>query len=301
MKEIILIAGRGRSGSTLLGKVFDSIPSVFHVGELRYFSQIGYLENRECECGAKLASCRRWGKILDRIRLNFNPNDIYALSKSLPTHAELYLRKMLRMGVRFDPLYLSFIQRLYEECFEVAGCDYIVDTSKFPVHLLSVVQTGHFKVKVILLTRDPRGTSNSWSKKRQSSAGQSSGMVGTHSFIKESLKWRLWNRLLSHLLEDVNHSIHVRWEDFTAHPISETERIVSQLKLDLPMPEFSSPSSIRLGEGHAFWGNSSRRLSGPTEIRREEAWIDEMGALKSRFIYNLAGASKYGYVGLCDK
>lgn len=296
MKKIIFIAGRGRSGSTLLGKVFDSIPQVFHVGELRYLSQIGYLENRECECGSRLASCQRWGKILNRIQSKFDPKDIYTLSKSLPTHAELYLRKMFGMDARFNPLYLSFIKSLYEECFEVAGCDYIVDSTKFPVYLLAMIHTGQFNIKVIHLTRDPRGTSSSWSKKRQSSAGQSSDLVGQHSFVKESLKWRIWNRLLSRLLENVEHSIHVRWEDFTAHPISETERIVSQLKLDLPMPEFLAPSCIRLDEGHAFWGNSSRRLSGPTEIKREEAWTDEMGAVKGKFIYNLAGASKHGYV-----
>lgn len=296
MKEIIFIAGRGRSGSTLLGKALDSIPDTFHIGEIRYFSQIGYIEDRECECGKGLTKCLLWGDIIKKLSMNYNLNEVYNESKNLPSHLRLYSNKVFGLDNNSLPAsYISFISDLYDTIYDVSGCEYVVDSSKFPVHLLALLCSDRFKLKVIHLTRDPRGTSHSWSKERQGSQGQSSELIGQHSFLKEALKWRLWNRLLSRSLDDIELSIHVKWEDFITEPAAEIEKIIHQLQLCLSMPVFETPSHILLNKGHAFWGNSSRRLSGVTKIRKDEEWTKEMGELKRHLIFHLAGASRYGY------
>lgn len=72
MKKIIFIAGSGRSGSTLMGKLLDRQQNTAHVGELRHFAQIGHRENRACECGEKLERCSFWRPIIYLLSREFD-------------------------------------------------------------------------------------------------------------------------------------------------------------------------------------------------------------------------------------
>lgn len=294
MKDIIFIAGRGRSGSTLLGKTFDTAQQIFHAGELRYFAQIGYKENRECECGEPLKSCPFWGRIIHSFEKN-EFDEIHTASKGLPTHLEIELRNTVNSRIEHNPLYVSLLNKLYQVIKNVSGSKYILDSSKFPVYLHYILNLNDVRVRVIHLTRDPRGTSYSWSTKKQGSKGQSSELVGQHSFLKEATKWRLWNGLIRDMLKDVEYSVHTKWEDFLSDPCGESERIMGALNLEMSRPAFVSPTHVRLSIGHAFWGNSSRRLDGVTEIRKEEEWRLHMPRWKKSLIYSLSGASKFGY------
>ena len=294
MRDIIFIAGRGRSGSTLLGKTFDTSHDVFHIGELRYFVQIGWKENRECECGERLRCCPFWSKII-HLWEKYDIDKIQTASKGLPTHLEIALRNKVNKSIEYNSVYLSFLNKLYHIVGDLSESRYIFDSSKFPIYLYYLINLKDVRVKVIHLTRDPRGTSHSWSTKKQGSKGQSSELVGQHSFLKEATKWRLWNGLIRDMLKDVEYSVHTKWEDFLSDPCGESERIIRALNLDMSRPAFVSPSHIRLSIGHAFWGNSSRRLNGLTEIRREEKWRQHMLVWKKSLIYALAGASRFGY------
>jgi len=294
VRDIIFIAGRGRSGSTLLGKMLETSHDAFHIGEIRYFVQIGWKENRECECGERLKSCPFWGGIIDLCE-NYNLEEVYAASKGLPTHTEIFLRDISNLGINYSNAYLSFLNDLYQFIVESSNAKYIIDSSKFPVYLKYVMRLQDVDIRVIYLTRDPRGTSYSWSKIGQRSKGQSSSLVGRHSFLEESLKWRLWNNIISKILDEVEHHVHVQWEDVLANPDGELEKIVHSLNLEMKRPVFESPSHIRLSRGHAFWGNSSRRLHGMTEIRKDEEWRQHMPAWKKSLIHALSGASGFGY------
>src|SRR3954453_12253516 len=64
--RVVLVAGSGRSGSTLLTQLLGSLPDTFAVGELRYLWERGVVEHRLCGCGASLPDCPLWQQILDR-------------------------------------------------------------------------------------------------------------------------------------------------------------------------------------------------------------------------------------------
>jgi hypothetical protein len=64
--RVVLVAGAGRSGSTLLTLLLGSLPETFAVGELRYLWQRCVVERRLCGCGRPLPECALWQSILLR-------------------------------------------------------------------------------------------------------------------------------------------------------------------------------------------------------------------------------------------
>src|SRR5205085_9377274 len=62
--RVLLIAGSGRSGSTLLANLLGSVPGVFSAGEMRYLFDRGLRDNRLCGCGVPFRECPVWTRIL---------------------------------------------------------------------------------------------------------------------------------------------------------------------------------------------------------------------------------------------
>src|SRR5439155_8900119 len=62
---VVLIAGTGRSGSTLVGGVLGNVPGCFYAGEVRFIWDRGLEENRLCGCGVRFRECPVWRSILD--------------------------------------------------------------------------------------------------------------------------------------------------------------------------------------------------------------------------------------------
>src|SRR6266536_3190279 len=68
---VLYVTGWCRSGSTVLGNVLAEAPGVVHAGELRYLwlnGALGQGSNSRCGCGAQLASCPLWSRVLEAVR-----------------------------------------------------------------------------------------------------------------------------------------------------------------------------------------------------------------------------------------
>ena len=62
---VLLVAGSGRSGSTLLASALGQLPGAFCAGELRYLWQRGAVEDHRCGCGEPFSRCPVWTVVLE--------------------------------------------------------------------------------------------------------------------------------------------------------------------------------------------------------------------------------------------
>ena len=83
--NVIFIAGAGRSGSTLLGRVLGMAHDAKNFNELRPIWKKGFLDNQKCSCGARFSECVFWKPVYDEIsnRTAMSPKDIYDLHRKV--------------------------------------------------------------------------------------------------------------------------------------------------------------------------------------------------------------------------
>jgi hypothetical protein len=302
--RILYIAGRGRSGSTLLGNTLNEIDGFFHIGELRYVWQIAFLENRRCGCGNQVQSCPFWSSIMADTLDSLSSQDITAyevasIDSSLPSHSELLFKILLGKKPDISTTYINSLSILYDFIFSELSTsyNYVVDSSKFPIHAYILKDILGFDVSVIHLLRDPRATTYSWRKhvKRGDFADRESVDMPRHGPFKEALKWEIWNRVIHRLFSGTENYHVVRYEDFAKGPRVSVDRILNSVSSESENPV--QGQSINLSQNHALWGNPSRMKRGTTDIYLDEEWRRNIKQLDLLTVNTLAylGLRRYGF------
>src|SRR5450432_3375221 len=62
--KVLFLAGKGRSGGTLLASLLGQIPGFFNAGELNRLWDSGLEHNRRCGCGRPIQECEAWKPVL---------------------------------------------------------------------------------------------------------------------------------------------------------------------------------------------------------------------------------------------
>ena len=63
--KVLFLAGKGRSGGTLLANLMGQMPGFCNVGELNRLWDSGLVHNHRCGCGLPVQECPTWAPILD--------------------------------------------------------------------------------------------------------------------------------------------------------------------------------------------------------------------------------------------
>ena len=63
--KVLFLAGKGRSGGTLLASLLGQLPGFFNIGELNRLWDWGLVSNFKCGCGLPVQECPTWHAILD--------------------------------------------------------------------------------------------------------------------------------------------------------------------------------------------------------------------------------------------
>lgn len=283
--KVLYIAGWGRSGSTVLGNILGEVQGFFHVGEMRHMW--GRLASgRVCGCGKLFAECPFWGPCLQKTFGGVSPefaqeviNKREATSKT--KHFLLNRKKMIANSTEFR----AILHKLYAGIKEQAGCDVIVDGSKFPGYGYLLANNADIELHTIHLVRDPRATAYSWyyrQKKTHDKADGSENKMDKHSPLKDSLLWNLRNRLIQNIWQKEGLKYHlVNYETFVREPQKVVRGIcefVGQPDAKLP---FTSESEVHLNPNHTVAGNPNRLKTGNVKLKVDNEWETKMnGALK---------------------
>lgn len=291
MRKIILIAGHGRSGSTLLDRLLGEMDGFVTVGELRYLWMRGLLANQLCGCGAPFRSCGHWREIVADLPAA-ETREAYASrvlrvqkvvenSKAIP----LLLNPSLRPREFSDRLdeYKHALRSLVAGIFEKTGASVIVDSSKKPAYALIMKELFGDDVHVVHLVRDSRAVAFSrmrtkprpeihWMKKNMA--------VGNP--LRTGVEWRLANSVLT-AMRDAGRCTQLRYEDLVDRPRATIASLVAGVLAVNPstvqVPHICA-GMAELSMAHSVAGNPMRFETGKIPITVDDEWKKNLSGMR---------------------
>src|SRR5262249_6054996 len=143
----------------------------FAAGELCRFWERWLVPDSACSCGAPLRDCPVWSQVGARVEREVDVARMDALYDRLRVNRRLWAvaRGCAGRG-RFagEAAELAGGSRvLFEAIRDVAGCSFVVDSSKFPVFASVLGLVPALDVRIVELRRDPRAVSYSSRRRRR--------------------------------------------------------------------------------------------------------------------------------------
>ncbi len=306
--DLIYIAGDDRSGSTLLDMMLAGHSQITSLGEahqLRAFvtgNRDFYPSVHElvCFCGRSLDECSFWKKVAENID---RPLDSLELKPFYlrQDHANIFsklLKKFLWVSLQAYPgIYDSrMIDKLldgpkiaqdsfslYDAVARVTGSRYVLDSSKSPLRLRSLIHEAPERIKLVNLFRDPRGVVYSKSKR---------GIA----IRKAARHWQQKTKQMlhySHALPPQN-VLQVHYESLCLNTETEIRRICDFLDLSF------EPTTLKrnIDNVHHLGGSPSKHAGTETPISLDESYKENLTPAQVSTILRITGkeAAASGYI-----
>ena len=260
--RVLLIAGLGHSGSTLLGALLGQLDGFFFVGELKSTAR-AFEGGQRCGCGEPLSECPTWRGILaaafgDRgsvSELQFDNSSARALG----------ILRQHRSGTH--PCAGAFAA-VFRAIAETTGSRVVVDSSKWPGYAYFLGGLENADLALVHLVRDPRGVAHS---RRKHTARLGEPGLGP---ARSAMQWNVWNPVVEALGRRVAY-LRLRYEDFVNAPEDAVRKIaalVGEAPLRLP---FTAIGEARLEPTHSVTGNRTRFDTGTVPIELDDGWRRE--------------------------
>lgn len=279
--RVLLIAGSGRSGSTLLANLLASVPGTFGGGEMRYLFERGLTGNRLCGCGAPFRSCPVWAAVLGRAF----PGSVDAPALSAAAASWGRIRQLPRLlAARPGNLppdlaaYAAAVGHLYEAIPAVTGASLIVDSSKLPAYGRLLDLLPGIDLTVLHLVRDPRAAAYSWSRHKPLADGAAAKEMERISPLKSAVLWDVWNlSTRAWWGADPARYLRVPYEAFLEEPRAWAARALQLAGHDGDLDRvFAGERTIRVGTTHTVAGNPDRLRRGEIDLRLDDEWSRRM-------------------------
>lgn len=268
--KILFVGGTGRNGSTLLGNIIGELPGFTHVGELRYLWDRGILQNWDCGCGTPFSECSFWQKVIKEVGLSkAQARQLTLLRESFHSRTLLLSEAQRQASLTKMKEYLDALRLVYTTIFQITGCQWIVDSSKFPSHAYLLSQLQDFDIYIIHLVRDPRAVAYSWWKRpKQTGLRKTSGHMPRINPIVSSAIWLEWNYVLQHIWRNSPRYLFLRYEDFAGRPRETIDMITQWLNVSNQEKDrvFIGENVVRLSSQHTVSGNPARFKTGEIKI-----------------------------------
>lgn len=301
--RVVLIAGAGRSGSTLLTLMLGSLPGAFAVGELRYLWARGLVERRLCGCGQPVPDCEVWSEILETAFTALAPDDIGRAIDAVNWLGNIAnVPRILRRGPhgRFPELgdLPARLGDLYRSIGEVTGATTIVDSSKPPTYGWLLATLPNIDLRVIHLVRDPRGTAYSWQRAKAAVDRSTGGLMPRKPPWKSALTWDLWNTTTELLFRgQPERRLRLRYEDLIAHPAATMSSVLAFLGSSEDALASLAGQWFTPGTAHTVAGNPSRMAGQPMKLELDTAWRAHLSVTARRTVTTLSAPllHHYGY------
>lgn len=269
--KVIYIAGVGRSGTTLVGRVLGQSPGAIFVGEAKSLPRQA-TPGSKCGCGENVVSCPLWSNVLDGI-------DVDAIER---VRGELRNRDLL-FSIPSVTNSLDELAKFYQSIARESNSDLIIDSSGFPSYLLCLSQAPNIDVRVLHLVRDPRAIAHAWwyrpiheNKKNSDLLSRSYLSLMYENPLRSSLIWVLWNHIICKHWGEGKYYL-MKYENFCRCPRYETHKALDHLRV-AAKPEWIDGRRLELPRQHTIRGNPNRFTEGITSIEERDRWKEKLSA-----------------------
>jgi hypothetical protein len=281
--KVLLIAGAGRSGSTILDSILGQIDGFFSLGELRFVWERGLIANRLCGCGLPFRECPFWTATLAEAfghvggvdaRRMIELQGLGTRARHLPLLFTERGRERLRERLAE---YIEAVDAIIRSVHARTGSKVIVDSSKLPTYGFVLGMAPSVDLYVTHLVRDPRATAYSWTRKKALPDWGDARVMQQQRPFKSTLLWLTWNTVAGMLwARSPNRYMRLHYEDFADDPRQSVDRIlrlVDEPRAHLP---FTSRRTVQVEPTHNVAGNPSRFETGEIRVRTDDEWETRM-------------------------
>jgi hypothetical protein len=305
--DVLYIASKGRSGSTVLGRILGEIDGFAFLGEVNLASR-ALRGRRLCSCGVRVEDCATWGAIRRNAGGGADPEldaALFGFGRALRSRHLPFA--MLAGGDRWlsrrlaGPL--TSCAHLYRAIHTALKAPVVVDSSKSPSYgyLLSLVPG--IRLHLVHLVRDPRAVAYSSGRPKRSSivAGERHASRGPVSSAGAWVLSNLWAELCWRRAP--GRRLRLRYEDLVAEPRPSLTRIVELVRGDAADLPLVGDRTVVCHAGHTVAGNVDRFFTGPIALVPDDEWKVRMRGGDHRVVTALTWPLllRYGYPGTAGR
>lgn len=318
-QRILFTGGLGRSGSTLVEKLINELPSTFSVGETVHLWERGVRDQERCGCGEAFADCEHWNAVGREAFDGWHNVDVDRMidlrwgedrSRRLPQ-----IFRAVRSGDLTDPQreYLDGMRAVLTASARVAAAArstpdapvdptdvVILDSSKHLSTAALLACDPALDVRVLHLVRDPRGVAYSWMKtvERPETDGE---IMPQYSAKRTAGRWVTDNLGFDTLAALGVPTMQVRYEDVLAAPearILDIARFAGAVDDATDSLDFIDGNTAHLSTPmHSIAGNPLRFGGDDLVLRLDDAWQTKLppGDRRTVELITWPVLSRFGY------
>ena len=291
--KVLFLAGKGRSGGTLLAGLMGQIPGFFSVGELNRLWDWGLGSNFRCGCGSPVRECDTWRAVLARAdeiagRDTDSPlagagidRDQAAVVRWPNVPRLLRTRPERRSAWPDLERYTDAASAVYRAIGEVTGARVVVDSSRLPFEPVALGLVPDVEVRIAHLVRDPRAVVYSW-KRTKKHTDRESGEMDRFGATYSTASWTARNLVVEAIGRRTEMRL-VHYDDLARDPAAVLRDLAAFVDEPAGDLAFISGDSADIRPTHSVGGNPIRMHTGSTAIRPDEEWREQI-APTDRFI-----------------
>jgi hypothetical protein len=287
--KVLFLAGKGRSGSSLLANLLGQLPGFFNVGELNRLWDSGLQYNYSCGCGLPVRECPTWRAILDEADALLGASPLVPLGDARidedqssvvrwPNIARLLLpRPGGRGGWKALDRYTTASSAVYRAIVAVTGARVVVDSSKLPIEPVGLGLVPRTDVRIGHVVRDPRAVTYSWKRKKVFTDREEGEPLPRFGPAFSTVSWVARN-LVVEFLRRRRPSAIISYDRMAREPataLRELAELVDEPAGDLA---FLTSESARIVPTHSVGGNPVRMVSGVVPIEPDDEWRHAISA-----------------------
>ena len=270
--KVLYLMGAGRSGTTALATLLNASPDLISLGELHHTPYF-VAGDKQCSCGEMLSSCSFWKTYIDQLKAFTNESYI-AEQAALESHLSVFKYSNKKYGQN-TLAYQAANSDLLNSCSQ-DGKLVILDSAKYVGRALALSRNPDIDLRVIYMTRDPRGVVSSFAKNVQTPKGTLSACLYYNAINFLSLlasRFFLKNRILK-----------IRYEDLSDNYKKILDQISEFCEIDCKEIIDRLDKNVSFEVGHIIGGNRLKS-SGKIRFQADDGWRNKISRLKRYFVY----------------
>lgn len=275
--QLIYILGSGRSGTTLLDIFLGNENGHFSAGELnRYFEREGVphgIENRP-------EISEFWKNIKKELQSEgVNLSQLKVISRKLEYHSAIINWFFISKSEKES--YKRANELLFEAIKQKSGNKIIIDSSKYPMRLYSLIKVTNIPISVIYLKKNPFKVIKSFAKKEIEQPSKNWFAANIYLVIVHLMcSW-----VLTRIKSKANFCV-IKFNDFIDDPNMIIANIEDELQINLRHIRSRINNNEPLQVGTLFDGNRIR-LKDEIHIRKPDIQPPLRKSLKNKFVLTL--------------
>jgi SAM-dependent methyltransferase len=286
--KVLFLAGKGRSGGTLLASLLGQLPGFFNIGELNRLWDWGLVSNFRCGCGLPVQQCPTWHAILDEADHLLDGHGIAPLATARIDLAQAsvvrwpnlvrLLRTRPETASRWEALdrYTAASSAVYRSIAKLTGASVIVDSSRLPIEPVALGLVPGVDVRVAQVIRDPRAVVYSWKRSRLLTDRDNTEYMPRFSASFSTTSWLARNLVVEAIGRRRPVEI-VYYDAIARDPAAVLRQLADFVDASAGTMEFLTSETATIAPTHSVGGNPVRMTSGAITIAPDEEWRGGIG------------------------